>query len=178
MNIRICLLYICICLVLCACQRIVPADASSSQEIEQSVLQEELTEADQLFELVEGSWEFSEYVGSAIEAHSYEDFEGQNIDAEPNIMSGELAGEKIEISRAQVEYFLPAGETESGYIVSSYENMFFGYKPPINMDIEYPVYRFYLKLEELDFPIYFIFDSEGKAVIDIRGEFYYAHKIL
>lgn len=51
--------------------------------------------------------------------------------------------------------------------------MFFGEKPPKELNIEYPVHRYYLEHKDFKNPLIFILDSNKKAVLDYEGNYYY-----
>lgn len=57
--------------------------------------------------------------------------------------------------------------------VKNSENMFFGEKPPKELNIEYPVHRYYLEHKEFKNPLIFILDLNGKAVLDYEGNYYF-----
>lgn len=131
------------------------------------------------FRQIEGTWEITSFIDKGIESHSDDiyinevniNWEEYRLEREKNI------GMQIKINKNTIESFLPAGESEVGYIVSNYENMFFGYKPPIDMLVTYPILRICIVHRDFKYPIYFIFDSMDKGVIDILGDFYYLERV-
>lgn len=131
------------------------------------------------FKQIQGIWEITNFIDKGIDSHAddiYNDEVNTNwkeyrLEKEKNI------GMQIEINEYTIESFLPAGEKETGYIVSNYENMFFGYKPPIDMSVTYPVLRFYIIHRDFEYPIYFILDAMNNGIIDVSGNFYSLKKI-
>lgn len=127
---------------------------------------------------VYGTWEITEYIGYGIDSHA-EDICEENNSRDWDAYGGEreeLVGQQFEVREDELLYCIPRGENEFGCYVSTYDNMFFGYKPPSNMEVTYPVRRYYLEWDEENF-MYLIFDAEGVAVADIKGDFYYVKSI-
>lgn len=150
---------------------------NKSFEDEENIFESEFMSEE--FEKIQGEWEIIAFIDVGIESHSDEIYE-ENLNIDWDLYRKEkekLVGTTIQIYEQTIDYYFPAGEDETGYIVDSYENMFFGYKPPTTMLETYPVLRYWIVFKDCDYTIHFILDANEKGILDINGDFYNLKKI-